>query len=490
MPTTRGDESTSTPNDFFRRHRHAENMIVRAVQAGKQQADRHARIARSTGDRNTAEIEKIADLGVAQGFCIHGEKGIVTLEKRRDLGRDMRQCRRHQQFLPANHAGKRRRHVFARLDDGDIVRHGNIRAKLRSCHHARIHARGVGTFQPGLVQGEGFRRHQRALFPDKIEQFRKNRECLPPHRGAGADETFHRLLESGCDAILDAIEKDRFRHHQRQAGKRRAGEISSHLAAHGGIHPDSVLHGMRERAERIEALRQGINPTHRITATACLVTHHTVEGGGNTHRSAGIGAYRHRHQTGSDRDARTRRRASRQAVTIRRSRIAWRAVMRIDAETGKRELAHIGAADADHARLFQRRHHIRVARCRLIVGKHRRPRRGRHAFKVKEVFPGHRNTIEHTTGAAIANAFCRGFRLRHRPRCRQLDKNSVIVLSPDRIQCLFYQGTRIEMAALEENGKLRNVFAFMSHDIFPENGMLRARCRLSASWQGQSPRYR
>ncbi|MNL41937.1 hypothetical protein D3C87_1643680 [compost metagenome] len=81
----------------------------------------------------------------------------------------MRQCRRYQQLILANHARKSRRHAFARLDNGDVIRQGDICAQSCSRNHARVHASRISTFQPRLVQGEGFRRYQRTLFLDKIE---------------------------------------------------------------------------------------------------------------------------------------------------------------------------------------------------------------------------------------------------------------------------------------------------------------------------------
>lgn len=159
--------------------------------------------------------------------------------------------------------------------------------------------------------------------------------------------------------------------------------------------------------------------------------------------------------------------------------------MRIDAETGKSKLAHIGAADGDHARLLQRRHHICVAGSRRIVRQHRRSGSGCHAREIEKILPCHRNAIEYTTGAAFANTFRCRFRLRHGALRRQADKNRLVIVLIDRIERLLHQTTWIEMAALDENRKLRDVLAPVSHDIFPETGMLRTTCRLSAPWQGQ-----
>lgn len=141
--------------------------------------------------------------------------------------------------------------------------------------------------------------------------------------------------------------------------------------------------------------------------------------------------------------------------------------MRVDAKAGKRELTHIGTADRDHSGLFQRRHHIGVTGSRRIVRQHRRSGRGRHAFKVEKILPGNWNTVEHAKGTTLANAFGGTLGFRHRPRCRQADKNRLVVVFPNRIERLFRQSTRIEMPALDENGKLSDVFAPVSHDDIP-----------------------
>ncbi len=141
--------------------------------------------------------------------------------------------------------------------------------------------------------------------------------------------------------------------------------------------------------------------------------------------------------------------------------------MRIDAETGKCKLAHIRSADADHAGLFQRGHHIGVPRRRLIIRKHGRSGRGHRSLQIKKILPGHGNALEKPAGTAFANACRCGLRFGGGPLRRQPYENGLIGLLTDRIDCLFHQGARIKVATLDESGKLRDVLAPVSHDEIP-----------------------
>ncbi len=68
--------------------------------------------------------------------------------------------------------------------------------------------------------------------------------------------------------------------------------------------------------------------------------------------------------------------------------------MRIEAEPGERELAHIGAPDDHRARPFEARDGHRVLLGGGRVGQHRRAGAGRLAFDVEQVLHRYRNARE------------------------------------------------------------------------------------------------
>ncbi|MCY1301837.1 hypothetical protein D9M70_514710 [compost metagenome] len=90
---------------------------------------------------------------------------------------------------------------------------------------------------------------------------------------------------------------------------------------------------------------------HRIAAARRLVTDDTVQRRRDADRATRVGADRDRHQAGSNRDTRAGGRAARYALDVPRARIARRAVVWIEAEAGKGELAHVDPPDTDHAGL-------------------------------------------------------------------------------------------------------------------------------------------
>ena len=68
--------------------------------------------------------------------------------------------------------------------------------------------------------------------------------------------------------------------------------------------------------------------------------------------------------------------------------------MGIDTEPRKRKLAHVDAADGNHARGFQMRNHIGIVEGRRSMGKNLGARRRRQTGDVEQVLPGNRNAIE------------------------------------------------------------------------------------------------
>jgi hypothetical protein len=115
---------------------------------------------------------------------------------------------------------------------------------------------------------------------------------------------------------------------------------------------------------------------------------------GDATGAAGVGADAGRRHPVRDRNCCARRRAAGDAAArtvIGRGR---RAVMRVEAEPGEGELAHIGAAHDDEAGTAQARDRGGVALGRRCVGEHDRACRRRFAGEVEQVLHRDRNAGE------------------------------------------------------------------------------------------------
>lgn len=127
--------------------------------------------------------------------------------------------------------------------------------------------------------------------------------------------------------------------------------------------------------------------------------------------------------------------------------------MRIDADAGKGEFAHIGAADGDHAGLFQQVDDGGIGLCRRVLFQDRRAGGRDHAFQRKEILPGDRNAVENAQRPAVAVTGGRGFGLLHGTLLRQRDEDGFVRMAFDGVEDLFGNLDRCGFTELEEGGE-------------------------------------
>ena len=117
------------------------------------------------------------------------------------------------------------------------------------------------------------------------------------------------------------------------------------VARHHRVGERAIGDAPRHRADRVERERQRKRAVGRHPLLARLPADDAAERRGNAGRAAGVGADRDLAHAVGDRDAAAGGRAARHARAV--ERIAGRAEMRIGADAGEGELAHVGLGD-DH----------------------------------------------------------------------------------------------------------------------------------------------
>ncbi len=127
----------------------------------------------------------------------------------------------------------------------------------------------------------------------------------------------------------------------------------------GRVQQRGVLHSPAQRANRVQALRQGIDPGSADLAHGGLEPRDTAQGCWDADRPARIGAQRGGYEAGSHSDRRPRARASRQVV-VRRPRVSGGPMVVIHPGAAVRELDRVGLTHHDHAGGVQALHDGRV----------------------------------------------------------------------------------------------------------------------------------
>ena len=125
---------------------------------------------------------------------------------------------------------------------------------------------------------------------------------------------------------------------------------------------------------RIERVRQRKCTVARNAPCRRFESRYAAQRRRHAHRSARVGAERHRTHVVGDRDGGARRRTARDAARRAVERILRRAVVRIRADDAERELDHVRAADDDGAGRAQSRHRGRVAYSGCSIGQDLRSR--------------------------------------------------------------------------------------------------------------------
>lgn len=128
--------------------------------------------------------------------------------------------------------------------------------------------------------------------------------------------------------------------------------------------------------------------------------------------------------------------------------------MRIDAQAGKGEFAHIGAAYGDHARLPEETDDRRIAAGGRVGGQDDGPRRRRQPLDVEKILPRNRNAVQQTQRAPFPQTFGRCERLLHSPVFEQRGEDRLIGIIFDGFEHRLGHIDRIGGTALDEDGKL------------------------------------
>ena len=193
-----------------------------------------------------------------------------------------------------------------------------------------------------------------------IEQ--RHRLVGQPHAGLGRVAATA-ATEARADRVVDTRSSGMpLRDAEPQARERRRLERARRLARHRPRRQRAIGNAARHRPDRVERERQRERAVGRHALLARLEADDAAERRRNAGRAAGVGADRDLAHAVGDRDRAARGRAARHARAV--GRIAGRAEMRIDADAGEGELAHVGLGDDHGAGRAQPPHHRRVGRGR------------------------------------------------------------------------------------------------------------------------------
>jgi len=118
------------------------------------------------------------------------------------------------------------------------------------------------------------------------------------------------------------------------------------------VQHDGVADRSRHRRDGVERRRQGHGAGDRYQPRRALEADQTLQRGGDPDRAVGVGAERSPGGAGGDGGGAARGRAARDAghwVEAERRRIGQHREVRIEADSGERELGHVRAADQGRA---------------------------------------------------------------------------------------------------------------------------------------------
>ena len=183
---------------------------------------------------------------------------------------------------------------------------------------------------------------------------------------AGIVEPFDRQGECSGDRVVQPVERQSLGDAEAQAGERNWLERQNIFAGHYGVGRGAIGNALADRAYGIERGAQRKRAVGRHALPARLEADEAAQRRRNAHRAAGIGADRELAHAICNADWRPGRGTSGHAGAV--ARIARRAEMRIGADTGERELGHVGLGDNYGARRTQPLHDRRVgfSRRRLL----------------------------------------------------------------------------------------------------------------------------
>ena len=210
---------------------------------------------------------------------------------------------------------------------------------------------------------------------------------------APASESFLRAAPKRVPTVLShSVGQEALRHAEPQARDWRGLQRRVLLARDHGVAPRAVRDVARERTDRVEREGKRKRAVGRHALLARLVADDAAQRRRNAGRAAGVGADRDLAHVVGRRDRRAGRRAAGHTAAVRR--IARRAVVRVHADAGERELAHARLGDDDGAGRTQPPHDRCVGGCRRGVHLGARARARRLALHVEQVLDGDDRAVE------------------------------------------------------------------------------------------------
>ncbi len=184
-------------------------------------------------------------------------------------------------------------------------------------------------------------------------------------------------------ALQDPEPQPRGRHH-----RRRPALCPWRLARHHRVGDRAAGDAIRQGADRIESRRERGRPVARDAALGRLEADEAAQRRRDPHRAAGIAADRDHGLRIAHRHRRARGRAAGDQLAVKG--VSGRPVMRVDANPGKGELGHVGAADEDRPGGAQPGDDRRVAGRRRAVVERLRASQGGFPRDIEEVLDRHR----------------------------------------------------------------------------------------------------
>ena len=171
---------------------------------------------------------------------------------------------------------------------------------------------GVRAFHARLMSRVGLGGDDRAVASGQGEDFVEDRHGAALDRRAGARQPRRaRLRNSSTTAGSQSSKTTLVGTIIRSPRWARCAPSGASSAAHGGVDSDGVGDRCARRRPSVSSVRRKReNAVHRIAIRGRLVADDPVEGGGDAHGSAGVGADRHRRQPARNDDGRSRRRAA------------------------------------------------------------------------------------------------------------------------------------------------------------------------------------
>ena len=332
-----------------------------------------------------------AEIGAQRYFDAVEHEGLLPDQRRRarrrrrqngvDLGKQLQQLA----LIPAAE--------FLRLDDQRGRQHG---ARDQPVAHRRVEILRTGA-QPLEVQASGLARGDDVGGGTGALGLRNDDFAIGAQRRGHAIDGVDRfrglaLEVAAGDGDAQAIGPASQKRSDRLGGTIGADRIVGIVALHRVVSEREVVRAARQRADMIEACREGERARAAQPPVSRLEPEHAAERSRGADRAIGVGAERKRHETAGDRGGRAARGAAGHACAI--MRVVHRTVMEILAGEIIGVFAHVQRADEDGAGGFEPLDQCRVAPRRRCVAIDLRAGKRRHPGNVEEILHRERHAGE------------------------------------------------------------------------------------------------